>query len=117
MPRVDYDGRRFAGVVNYDDGDFNRETRYHYRQQGDVVWGTFEGGGVRVGTLVARVEAEGALEMRWQYVDRAGRLKTGACRSRPELLADGRVRLHEAWRADGEPPLEGTSVAEEVPRP
>lgn len=116
-PRVHYDGKRFAGVVNYDDGDFDRETRYHYRQKGDVVWGTFEGGGVRAGTLVARVNADDSLDMRWQYVDRAGRLKTGACLTRPEVLGDGRVRLHESWRTDGELPEAGTSVAEEIRAP
>jgi hypothetical protein len=40
------DGRFFAGVENYDIGDFTEETVYRYHQDGNIVWATIHGGGV-----------------------------------------------------------------------
>ncbi len=107
-----YDGRRFRGLVNYDDGDLNRDTRFHYRQEGGVVWLNYEGGGIALGTGVAVVDERGDLRMRFQHVNRRGEFTTGSCRSRREVLPDGRWRLHEDWQVDGGPP--GVSVVEEV---
>ncbi len=108
-----YDGRRFAGVVNYDDGDLDRNTRFLYRQKGDVVWLTYEGGGIACGTGVARVDAAGALDMRFQHVNTRGEFTTGSCRTRREVLPDGRWRLYECWRCEGGGPA-GESVVEEL---
>jgi hypothetical protein len=63
-----------------------------------VAWAAYAGGGVRWGTLVARVAADGALDMRYSHVNEAGELMTGRCRSVPETLPDGRLRLHETWQ-------------------
>ena len=109
---VDYDGRRFRGVSNTADGEVSGATVFAYRQRGDVVWATYAGGGVRQGTLVATVDADGTLDVRYAHVNDAGALRTGTCVSTPERLADGRLRLHERWRwTDGG---EGTSVVEEI---
>jgi hypothetical protein len=114
MKRLDYRNRRFVGVVNYDSGDFTIETVFHYRHEHDVVWGTYHGGGVRFGTLIATVGADGSLDMRWQYVNTEGQLKTGMCQSTPEVLSDGRIRLHESWQTTDGPERRGTSVVEEL---
>lgn len=114
MTDFNYDNRYFRGTVNYDDGDLTYDTLFHYRQQGSVVWGTFEGGSIVFGTLLARVEADGRLDMVWQYLNKAGEFHSGTCLSIPELLPDGRYRLHESWQvADGHG-TSGSSVIEEV---
>ncbi len=114
MTDFNYDNRYFRGTVNYDDGDLTCDTLFHYRQQGSVVWGTYAGGNVSFGTLVAKVRADGRLDMVWQYLNKAGEFHSGTCLSTPEILPDGRYRLHESWQvADGH----GTScssVIEEV---
>ena len=110
---IRYDGRRFALVSASGDGDVDGATRFDYRQQGGVVWATYRGGGVRMGTLVATVDRDGGLDMRYSHVDASGALRSGSCRSVPEVLPDGRLRLHEVWEwADGSG--SGTSVLEEV---
>ncbi len=112
MTRFNYEGRVFAGTVNYDEGDFTRETRFFYHQKGSTVWGTCHGGNVVFGTLIARVEVDGILDMVWQCLNNKGAFRTGTCRSTPEVLPDGRYRLHEVWRINsGE---SGISVIEEV---
>lgn len=115
MATYQYHGRIFRGVVNYDSGDLNADTRFHYRQTDGAVWGTFEGGGVGIGTLVAHIEPDGSLDMRWQYLSKDHRLVGGTCRSTLEVRSDGRYRLHESWQVTAGGDQQGTSVIEEVP--
>ncbi len=114
MEQISYDGRRFRGVSNTANGEVSDQTVFHYRQRGDVVWGTYEGGGIRFGTLVASVDAAGALDMRYAHVNESGRLMTGVCRSTPEMLPDGRLRLHERWQWTSGDRSKGESIVEEV---
>ena len=44
-----------------------------------------------------------------------GAIKTGRCHSRPEILVDGRIRLHERWQWSEGGTESGQSVVEEVP--
>lgn len=116
MCAVDYNERRFVSKNNSENGEVGADTVFHYRQRGDVVWATYEGGRVVFGTLVAKVEPDGSLDMRYQHVNRDGELMTGRCRSTPEVLPDGRLRLHESWQWTCGDRSEGQSVVEEIER-
>ncbi|MEM1056941.1 MAG: n-acetylglutamate synthase [Bacteroidota bacterium] len=111
---LNYDGRRFASVATSDNGDVDGATRFDYRQRGDVVWATYQGGGVKMGTLIATVDARGGLDMRYQHVDAHGEIRTGTCLSVPEVLPDGRLRLHETWQWTSGDRSSGTSTLEEI---
>ncbi|MDH3890190.1 MAG: n-acetylglutamate synthase [candidate division Zixibacteria bacterium] len=113
MTDISYDGKWFVGVVNYDDGDLTKDVTFHYRQTGNTVWGTFQGGRVRFGTLLADVLQNNQLKMIWQYLNVDGQFVSGECLSTPELLPDGRLRLAETWSTVDGPT--GTSVIEEKP--
>ena len=78
------------------------------------MWGTYEGGGIARGTLIARVLEDGALDMRYQHVTHNGAIKTGRCASQPEILVDGRIRLHEQWQWTEGSAETGKSIVEEV---
>lgn len=111
---IDFEGRLFRSVENSAGGDVGAATTFHYHQVEDVVWATYSGGSVRFGTLLANVDAAGHLDMRYQHVSIDGQFKTGQCRSRPEHLPDGRLRLHEEWRWTGGAEGEGVSITEEI---
>ena len=113
-PRVGLDNRVLVMAANTPNGDCSAETRFHYRQQGARVWATYEGGRVRFGSLVAIGDAQGCLDMRYQHVDSSGRIRVGKSRATPEVLADGRLRLHEQWQWTNGDLSEGRSVVEEV---
>ena len=117
MPGLNYDGRRFGSVENSETGEVGPETVFHYRQDGEVAWATYGGGAIRFGTLVAKVDPEGRLDARYQHVNSSGELMTGECVSTPELLSDGRIRLHEAWRWTSGDRSSGKSVVEEIRSP
>jgi hypothetical protein len=112
--QINYDGRRFRVVVNSAGGDAQSSTQFSYHQRGSLVWATYEGGDVVFGTLIATVDESGTLDMRYQHLNLAGDFRTGKCRSIPEFLADGRLRLHESWQwTDGDGSAV-TSVVEEI---
>ncbi|MEM8559026.1 MAG: n-acetylglutamate synthase [Bacteroidota bacterium] len=114
MSPISYDGRQFRAVSNAPNSEVSDATRFAYRQRGDVVWATYEGGGVRFGTLVASVDEDGCLDMRYAHVNTNGDLMTGTCRSTSEVLPDGRLRLHEHWQWTSGDGSAGTSVVEEI---
>jgi hypothetical protein len=111
---IDYDDRVFASVANSSTGDVGAATRFHYHHSRDIVWATYQGGAVAQGTLIARVQPDGSLDMRYQHVTISGEIKTGKCVSRPEILVDGRIRLHEQWRWTEGGSESGESVIEEL---
>ena len=113
-PPFHFEGRRFRGVENSATGEVGEATEFRYRQDGRLVWATYEGGEVTFGTVVARMEDDGSLDMRYQHLNAAGELMTGECRSRPEILDDGRYRVHETWRWTSGDHSSGTSVIEEI---
>ncbi len=113
-PRVGFDNRVLTTAANTANGDCSSETRFHYRQQGARVWATYGGGRVRFGSLVAIGDAEGCLDMRYQHVVSSGQIRVGKCRATPEILADGRLRLHEEWQWTNGDLSEGRSIVEEV---
>ncbi|HSB64305.1 MAG TPA: n-acetylglutamate synthase [Thermoanaerobaculia bacterium] len=112
---IDFDRRRFRTVRNSDAGESSSETVFRYRQKGSVVWATYRGGDVTYGTLLARVDGDGRLEMVTQHLNKNGDFRTGRCRARTEVLPDGRYRLHETWEWTGGAFGRGRSVTEEVP--
>ncbi|HMV47176.1 MAG TPA: n-acetylglutamate synthase [Blastocatellia bacterium] len=114
MAEFNYHNRFFAGVTNSETGEVGADTIFHYRQDGDIVWATYAGGSIRFGTLVATMNADGYLDMRYQHVNQDGALCTGQCFSTPEVLPDGRYRLHERWQWTSGDLSAGSSVVEEL---
>jgi hypothetical protein len=109
-----YEGRRFRPVTNTPNGQVNGETLFVYRQTGDLLTATYAGGGIRCGQMTGVVSADGALRFCYQHVTDVGELRSGVCQSRPERLADGRIRLHETWRWTLGETSAGESMVEEV---
>jgi hypothetical protein len=110
-----YHGKRFRSVSNTANGEVGAETIFRYEQDGAIVSATYAGGSVKKGMLLATMEPDGSLDMRYQHVNVRGELMTGTCRSTLEVLHDGRYRLHESWQWTCGEGTRGTSVIEEIP--
>lgn len=111
---INYNDRYFKSVSNSSSGDVDQETIFHYRQEGSNVWATYQGGKIQFGTLVAKIKACGSLDIRYNHLNLKGELMTGKCQSRPEILPDGRMQLHEKWAWTCGDLSEGESLIEEV---
>ena len=111
---ISYNDRTFRSIANSDTGEVGIATVFHYHQAGDLVWAEYAGGDIVRGTLIAKVLLNDALVMRYQHVNRKGGLMTGICTSTPEILPDGRIRLHEKWQWTCGDHSSGESVIEEI---
>ena len=111
---INYNNKKFWSVENSANGEVSGDTVFHYRQEGDVVWGSYTGGSIRFGNLIARADQNRELDMRYQHLSEDGTFKTGICRSKPEILTDGRIRLHEAWQWTSGDQSKGSSIIEEI---
>ena len=112
--KINYDDRIFTSLENSQSGEVSQETVFHYHQTGNLVWAEYKGGEIVFGSLIAKVDEGGNLEMRYQHLNAKGELMTGKCFSKPELLPDGRIRLHEKWQWTCGDFSSGESVIEEI---
>jgi hypothetical protein len=109
--QIDYEGRRFSPVPAAE----GPPTVAHYHQDQELVWAEFGGGEVLRGSLAGTSTPDGELRFAYCMVRDGGELVTGICRSVPEVLPDGRIRLTEYWRRFGAGASSGLSFLEELP--
>ncbi len=114
MPTLNYDGRKFRSVNNTPNGEVDAQTIFHYYQRDNIVWATYQGGSIQWGTLIAKVDDAGCLDMRYQHINTSGEIMTGICASTPEILPGGRIRLHETWQWTSGDKSSGQSIVEEI---
>lgn len=110
---INYDKKKFVSVVNTNNGEVGSKTVFHYRQKNNIVWAEYSGGAILKGFLIAKILDDTSLDMRYEHINTNGNLMTGICISTPEILLDGRIRLHEKWQwTSGDLSL-GESIIEE----
>jgi len=111
---ISYGGRKFTIHTNSSNGHCTPATIFHYRQSGSRVWATYQGGPVHLGSLLAVADQSGGLDVRYHHVGPADVFRAGTGHSQPEVLEDGRLRLHETWRwTDGDGSA-GATILEEI---
>jgi hypothetical protein len=112
--RINYDGRRFR-MASTSTGDTAAVggTIFTYQQAGDLITCHYTGGSVREGRMMGLADATGKLTIRFMHIYTDGRMMSGDGETVPEVLPDGRLRLHETFTVfdDGQA---GTSVVEEI---
>lgn len=111
---VNYDGKKFVSVDNTANGEVSSETFFEYKQEGNILSATYWGGEIVKGTLIGLVKADGSLEFRYNHINATNEIRGGKCISTPEILTDGRIRLHESWKWLDLDQSEGKSIIEEV---
>lgn len=111
---MNYNGKKFRPILNTENGETSDETLFHYKQEGDLLTAEYSGGKVKYGHLIGLVDEAGNIEMRYHQLNLAGQLMTGICISKPEILASGKIRLHETWEWTSGDKSKGKSTLEEV---
>ncbi|MCI1753159.1 MAG: n-acetylglutamate synthase [Flavobacteriales bacterium] len=111
---MDYNNKLFRPVENTDNGETTAETVFAYKQSGNILTSEYQGGQIIKGHLIGLVDKNGLIEMRYHQVNLKGELMTGICTSKPEVMPNGKIRLHETWRWTSGDGSSGKSVLEEV---
>ena len=111
---MNYNNKKFRTINNSENGETSTETIFHYKQIGNLLTGTYSGGKIKFGHLIGLVDEFGNIDMRYHQVNTQNELMTGVCFSKPALLANGKVKLHESWEWTSGNKSKGESIIEEI---
>lgn len=111
---IDYNNRMFTSICNSNNGEVSDKTIFKYKQQNDIIWAEYFGGEIIRGYLIGTTDNEGKLEFCYQHINIKKEVRTGKCKSVPQILPDGRIRLLEEWEWTNGDKTKGTSVIEEI---
>lgn len=111
---MNYNNKKFRPVLNSENGETTEETIFEYKQVGSILTSEYQGGRILKGHLIGLVDVDGKIEMRYHQINQKGELMTGICHSTPEILKNGKVRLHESWKWTSGDLSSGKSILEEV---
>nr|WP_322624983.1 n-acetylglutamate synthase [uncultured Flavobacterium sp.] len=111
---IHYNGKTFRPVQNTENGETSGKTLFIYYQRGNILTSEYSGGKIISGHLIGLVADDGSIDMRYHQVNSEGELMTGICKSVPEVLPNGKIRLHETWQWTSGDGSAGHSVLEEV---
>lgn len=111
---INYHKKKFKSSQNSAEGEVSGETVFSYFQKEKIVWGTYEGGAIIFGTITGKLLPGGKLEFAYQHVNDQHDIRTGRCKSTPEILKNGLIRLHEKWQWTSGDLTSGESVIDEV---
>ncbi|MGY6648382.1 n-acetylglutamate synthase [Wenyingzhuangia sp. IMCC45574] len=95
--KINYHNKQFRVATNSENGETSSDTVFEYHQEGNILTSAYAGGQIKKGHLIGIVDENGVIEMRYHQINLQGELKTGKCISTPEVLENGKIRLHEEW--------------------
>jgi len=114
MSFINYNNKKFKVVSTSGAGEISDDFLFHYQQEGNVLSCSYAGGSIVEGMLVGSVDDDGVITFTYKQINEKGLERSGICVSTPEVLEDGRIRLHEQWRwTDGDQST-GTTTLEEL---
>lgn len=111
---MNYHGKKFRAITNSSNGEITEDTIFEYFQSGRILTCEYSGRNIMKGHLLGYVDDFGNIDMRYHQIDPAGKIKTGVCFSKPEIMEDGKIRLHEDWKWTCGDHSSGQSVLEEI---
>jgi len=111
---MNYHNKKFRPIQHSENGEVTKETVFEYQQEGEILTSFYSGGPIKKGHLMGIVDENGTIEMRYHQVNSKGELMTGRCFSKPEVMANGKIRLHETWEWTSGDKSKGRSILEEI---
>lgn len=111
---MNYNNKKFKPVSNTENGETSEETIFEYKQKGNILTSSYSGGLIQIGHLIGLVDEKGNIEMSYHQINIKGDIMTGICFSKPEIMQNGKVRLHEIWEWTTGDKSKGHSIIEEI---
>jgi hypothetical protein len=111
---MNYNNKKFKAINNSENGETSDETLFFYKQSGQILSAEYSGGDIVMGHLIGLVDPEGNIDMRYHHLNKMEKLMTGTCKSKPEILKNGKIRLHEEWQWTSGDLSTGKSIVEEI---
>lgn len=114
MIEINYHNKLFRSKSNTPNGEVDGQTIFKYTQDDNLITGTYSGGQIISGQLIAIVNENGTLDMRYQHINNDQEFRTGICTSTPKVLENGKIILHEKWQWTSGDKSQGESIIEEI---
>ena len=111
---MNYNNKKFRPIKNSKNAETSSLTVFEYKQEGNILSSVYQGGEIIKGHLIGIVDKLGNIEMVYHQVNKKGELSTGKCTSKPQILANGKLRLHETWEWTSGDQSKGQSIIEEI---
>lgn len=109
---INLNGKKFKSVSTSINGEVSSTTIFKYRQQGSIIWATYQGGEILFGTLSGRIEQQ-HLTFTYQHQNINKDFKTGKCKTLIKTK-DGKIVLMEKWEWTCDDYSMGESILHEV---
>ena len=110
---INYNGKIFRPTNSSKNSETSNDTVFTYKQNGAILTAHYAGGNIKKGHLIGLVDPNGVIEMRYHQVNTNNQLMTGKCTSKPEILPNGKIRLHEKWQWTSGDKSTGNSILDE----
>ena len=115
MPmKINLHNRTFIIKEGTSNGEVSGQTIFKYFQEGDLVWADYSGGTILKGNLMAKVGSDGKLDMVYHHINSSNEIRTGICKSTPEINDNGKIVLNEKWKWTSGDFSEGESTLVEL---
>lgn len=111
---INYNNKKFRILSSSENSETTFETVFIYKQEGAILTSNYKGGNIAIGHLIGLVANDGTINMRYHQINTNGELMTGICTSKPEILPNGKIKLHETWQWTSGDKSNGTSMLQEV---
>ena len=112
--KIDLNNRKFKVQSTNSNGEVSHETIFHYKQSEDVISATYCGGAILKGQLIGKIINDEYLDFRYQHININKEIMTGTCKSYPELMENGKIKLNEYWSWTCKDNSEGESSIIEI---
>lgn len=109
---INLNEKKFKALSNSNNGEVGSGTIFHYRQDNDIVWATYQGGNIKFGTLSGSIN-NGQLQFNYQHQNMSGEFMTGKCDSIIQMVHH-KIQLHETWQWTSGDFSKGNSILEEI---
>ncbi|WP_460219372.1 n-acetylglutamate synthase [Psychroserpens sp. MEBiC05023] len=110
---INYNNKIFRPIINSENSETSSETAFPYKQVGNILTSEYSGGKIIAGHLIGVVDKNGNIDMSYHQVNDKNEIMTGICNSKPEILENGKIRLHENWEWTSGDKSKGKSTIEE----
>lgn len=111
---MNYHNKKFRAINNTENGETSVETIFHYQQTDTILTAEYSGGKIKKGHLIGLVKENGTIDISYHQINEQNELMTGVCYSTPEILSNGKIRLHELWQWTSHDKSKGKSIIEEI---
>ena len=111
---INYNDKRFKPVQNSPNGEVALDDFFHYKQIDNVIYCSYSGQNIIKGHLLGMVKENGELFFKYHQINKNYEILIGECKSIPEIMENGKIRLHESWKWTSGDQSYGNSILEEV---